>query len=116
VESEAELAFAFLGTHLAEAQQPRQPAIAVAVDRISEKARRIGKIEPTADQRPDPGASAGAVHPDDAGQRVAIGDADGVIAERQCRHHQLDCVRRAAQEGEWRRDTKLDICRRRCRW
>ena len=35
---QGQLALAFLGAHLAEAEQPRQPAIALAVDRIGEQA------------------------------------------------------------------------------
>ena len=109
----AQLALAFLRPHLAEAEQPRQPAIAVAVDRISEQARRIGQVEPAADQRPQPRARAGAVHPHHAGQRVAVGDADRVMPSCKRRQHQLDRVRRSAQEGERRADAKLDIRRRR---
>ena len=76
-----QLALALVGAHLAQAEQPRQPAIAVAVDRVGEQARRVLKVEPAADQRPQPGALGGAVHPDHAGQRVAVGDADRVHAE-----------------------------------
>ena len=97
-----QLAFAFLRPHLAQAEQPRQPAIAVAVDRISEQARRVGQVEPAADQRLQPRALARAVHPHDAGERVAVGDADRVHAELERRQHQLDRVRRAAQEREGR--------------
>ena len=38
-----QVALAFLRPHLAEAEQPRQPAITVAVDRVSEQARRVGQ-------------------------------------------------------------------------
>ena len=107
---EAQLAFAFLGAHLAEAEQPRQPPIAVAVDRVERAGYgRIGEIEPAADQRLHPDVRARAVHPHHAGQRVAVGDADRIIAEQQRRGDQLDRVRRAAQEGEGRGDAKLDI-------
>ena len=99
---EADFALAFFGAHLAEAEQPRQPAIAVAIDGISEQARRIGEVEPAADQRLQPRTLAGAVHPDDAGERVAVGDPDRVIAELERGQRQLDRVRCAAQEGKGR--------------
>ena len=110
---EAQLALALLRPHLAQAQQPRQPAIAVAVLRVSEQARRIGQIEPAADQRLQPRLLRRAVHPHHPGQRVAVGDADRVHAELERRQHQLDRVRRAAQEGERAGHAKLDERRRR---
>ena len=44
-----QFARAFVRAHLAEAEQPRQPAISVAVDRVSEQRRGIGQIEAAAD-------------------------------------------------------------------
>ena len=106
--AQRQFAFAFLGAHLAEAQEPRQAPVALAVDRVSEQARRVGKVEAATDQRLEPRALAGAVHADDAGERVAVGDADPIHPQLERAQHQLDRVRRAAQEGEWRGDAKLD--------
>ena len=42
--------------------------------RVSEQARRIGQVQPAADQRPHSRFLGGAVHPHHPGQRVAVGD------------------------------------------
>ena len=107
--AQRQLAFAFLRAHLAEAEQARQPAIALAVDRIGEQARRVGQIEPAADQRLSAPrlcrrCASAPLRPACCGRRSR---------SHPCRarapQHQLDRVRRPAQEGERRGDAELDI-------
>ena len=109
---ERQLALAFLGAHLAQAEQPGQPSIAVAIDRISEQARRIGRVEPAADQRPDPRAAAGAVHahharPACSGRRSRSRHNRAEVRSGPARSRP---TRRAGRK--WRADAQLDIRRR----
>ena len=126
-----ELAFALLGAHLAEAEQPRQPAIAVTVDRISEQANvtcldfarherlslpvrpersrgTFNQIEPAADQRLQARGLARTVHPHHASERVAVGDPEAIHAELERARHQFDRIRHPPQEGKRRGEPKLD--------
>ena len=124
---QAELAFAFLGTHLAQAQQPRQPAVAITIDGISKQARRpstllrtgpstslrtgFGEIEPAADQRLQPRLFARAVHSHHASEGVAVGDSDRIHAKFERAEHKLDRVRCSAEKRKRRSDAEFDISR-----
>ena len=103
-----QIALALGRSHLAQAEHPRQAAIAFAVDRVGQQRRRIDRIDPAPDQRPHPRALGCAVQPHHSGQRVAVGDSDRVHPLLKPGQHQLDRIRRPAQEREWRRQPKLD--------
>ena len=111
-----QVALALVGAHLAEAQQPRQPAIAVAVDR----GRRAGSARPSgragsrsAAASPAPLAALWMRTTPASVLRSATPIAS-MPSSCAC-HHQFDRVRRAAQEAERRRHAQLDERRRRDR-
>ena len=106
-----QLAFALFGAHLAQAEQPRQPAIAVAVDRVSEQARRIGQVEPAADQRLNPAPLHALCMRTTPASVLRSATPIASMPSASAVQHQLDRVRRPAQEGKGRRDAKLDIRR-----
>jgi hypothetical protein len=107
---EKERALPFLGSYLADCQQAAETAICRAVARVSEKARRVLKVEPRADDEFDSayllGGEMSAYH---AGKRVAIGDGDRRKLERSCRGHQLFGMGGPAQEGEIGGDVEFGI-------
>ncbi len=105
----SETALAFLRAALAERQKAREPAVSDAVGRKAEQARRIVKIEPTADHQRKVELLRGAVRPHHARQRVAVGDGDGALTELHRAQHQLRRMRRAAQEREIAGDLQLGI-------
>ncbi len=102
-------AFALRRAAAAEAQQAREPSVGGAVDGEAEQAVAAGKIEPRADDELDAGFLRLDMRADHAGQRVAVGDGDGLQAERRRLEHQLLRVRAAAQEAEIGRDLKLGV-------
>ena len=95
-----EMAFALGRAALAEGQQPRQPAIGGAVRGIGEQARAVAQVEAAADDEPDPDLFRRMMRAHDAGQAVAVGDRDRLMAERGRGQHQLVRMRGAAQERE----------------
>src|SRR5262245_7557377 len=93
----------------AEAQETGEPAIRGAIDGEAEKAVAAAKIEPRADDEFDSRFLRLDMRAHDAGQRVAVGDGDGLQAQRRRLPHQLLGMRAAAEETEIGRDLKLGV-------
>ena len=66
----------------AERDQARQAAIGRAVGRVGEKALAAGEIEPCADDQVEPDLLGLGMGAHDAGQRIAVGDGNGLMAEK----------------------------------
>ena len=115
--AQGEQAFALLGPEIAHSQQPAQPAPAGPVRGIGDDVgRAVGEDEAASDRKLETaggrgGRSAGGgelfphpvqrrIGPDDAGDGVAVGNADAGMAEREGGHDQVLRVRGAAQEGK----------------
>jgi hypothetical protein len=75
-----EIAFALGSAALAEAQQPRQPAIS-GTDRGKGEQAIVGEIESAADNEPDPDLFRRMIREHDAGEAVAVGNRDHLMAE-----------------------------------
>ena len=103
-------AVAFFGAAVADGEQAAEAAVGGAVGRVGEDVgRAVAEDEAGADVDREVqlfGLREGA---DDAGDRVAVGDADGGVAERVRLLHQLARMRAAAQEGEVRRRREFDV-------
>jgi hypothetical protein len=93
-------AVAFLRAQLAFREQPREAAIGGAGFRIADHLRSVGWNKARADQQAQPGLFCGDMCPHGAGQRVAIGDADGDMAKALGDRNEFLCMGGAAQEGE----------------
>ncbi len=97
---ECEMAFALWSFPVSRSEQAAEPAVSLPIDRIGDHLETVDRDQPGADQKFDGavlGLVIGAHH---AGERVAVGNADGDVAERVgCFHHFLR-MRGAAQEGE----------------
>jgi hypothetical protein len=104
-----ELAGTLPGSALAEGQQAAEPGIGGPVGGKAQHLRPIARHQAGADDEAQPrllGRHVGAHH---AGQRVAVGDADGGQPQRLGRQHQLVRVRGPAQEAVVGRDPQLGI-------
>jgi len=106
-----EMAFAFRGAPLAEGQQTGQPAIGGAVFGKGEEAGAVGEVEPHADHQADADCLRRVMGAHDAGDAVAVGDRDRLVAERRRGHHQLVRMRCAAQKREIGGDLQLRVAR-----
>ena len=96
-------------------QQPAEAPVSGAVLRVAEKlGRLVGENEPRADREAealgrdlvDLEKGEGA---HDAGDRIAVGDPNADMLERQRLRDEFLRVRRAAQKGEIRRRRKLGV-------
>ena len=104
---EGEIAFALCRAAIAGGQQPRQALVALDIHRIGEQGITVPRLQARADEKLDPlllrGGMLVVVIPDrrigahHAGQGVAVGDADRVVAEldRRARPARPDASRRA---------------------
>ena len=110
-----EPAFALGSPALAQGEQPRQPAIGVAILRKGEEARAVAEIEPAADDEADADLFRRLMRAHDAGEAVMVGDRDGTMAEGRRGHHQLGRMRRPAQKREIGGDLQLGVSRREIR-
>jgi len=113
---EGENAFALGGARFAHAQEPAETAIGRAVRRVSEDVRRaVDEDETAAHEQTRRDAALfddlvdRLISPHDAGQRVAVRDADGRHAVERRRPHIFMRMRGAAQEREVRGDGELCI-------
>ena len=104
-----QLALRLAGATLAEAEQAAKPGIGGAIGRVDEQVAAIGEDQPAADDQPDAGDLGGLMRPDDARQRVAVGDRQRMMAAHRGLREQLLGRRRAAQEREVRRALELSI-------
>ena len=85
---------------LAEGEQPAEAAVGSAVAGIAEERGAVGEVEPRPCQQPYAGPLRRHMGAHRAGERVAVGDADGREAEPGGLLHQLFCMGGAAQEAE----------------
>ena len=106
---EVKRALSFLGAALAEGEQAAEPAVSRAIRRVSEQARGILQDEARAGDELDAHFLGGEMGPHHAGERIRVGDGDGLVAKRLRGRHQLFGVRAAAQKGEVRGDVELGI-------
>ena len=103
---QGDVALSLSGAAVAERQQPRQPAIGGAIHRIGQdvgRAVREDEAGPDGEAEAVLGGNAlldETIGPHDAGQRVAVGDADAGMADRMGLGHQFLGMRGAAQERE----------------
>src|SRR3954452_10696080 len=97
------------GTLLAQGQEAAEPAIGGAVGRIDQQGGAVDQVEPAADNRAHAGDLGRLVCPDDAGQRMTVGDAERTDPEPGGLGEQFLNARRAAQEREMRRDLQFDV-------
>ena len=112
---EAQRAIALFGTAVAQGQQPGQPPPTAPGGGIGDHVgRAIGKYQPRADRQLE--AQIGRfglqlaqrdMRLHDAGHRVAIGNADAVMAKLDSLAQHIAGGRRAAQEGKMRRGRHL---------
>ena len=102
---EVDVALAFFGAPVAQGQQAAEALVGVEVGRIGEQRVAVARFEPAADQQFYPvdiaivfvACRRESAH--DAGQGVAIGDADGGVAEFDRPLHEFLRMRAAAQEA-----------------
>src|SRR5258708_13764761 len=116
---EGELAFALRRPAVADRQQAGEPLIGVEVGGVGEERIAVGGLETGADQQLETLFPGGRkllvifldrrIGPHDAGQGVAVGDADGGMAELQRLQGQLAWMRAAAQEAVVGRDLQLGV-------
>ncbi len=104
----SQLAPALAGAPLAAAEQPAQPGIGGAIGRIYQQRRRVAQVEPCAHHQPHSQLAGTLMRPGDAGQAVAVGEAERVVAECPRLQKQLLDVARAAQERVVGGDLELD--------
>ena len=102
-------AAALSGAPLAQGQQTAEPAIGGTVCRIDQQRGAVGQIKPGADDGAHAGDLGRFVCPDDAGQRMTIGDAERADPEQGGLGEQFLDARRAAQEREMRRDLQFGV-------
>src|SRR5258708_22134915 len=116
---EGELAFALRRPAVAHRQQAGEPLTSFEVGGIGEQRIAIARLEPGADQQLELFFRRGwmllvvlldrCIGPHDAGQGVAVGDADGGVAELERLQRQLARMRAAAQEAVVGRDLQLGV-------
>ncbi len=97
---EGEQARTLFGGDLSLSQQPAETSVGRPVRWIAKAREPVGRIEPRPHQEPQALLLRLAVGPHDAGERVAVGDADREMPERLRLDHQFARMRRPAQEGK----------------
>ena len=90
-------------------QQAAEPGPGGAVGRVDEERRRIGEVEPAAGKEPEAGFAAALEGAHHAGDGVAVGDADGRVAEVGGGLHQFLDMARAPKEGVVGGYLQLDV-------
>src|SRR5258708_38169369 len=116
---EGELAFALRRPAVADRQQAGEPLIGVEVGGIGEQRIAVARLETGADQQLETLFPRGRkllvifldrrIGPHDASQGVAVGGADGGMAELERLQRQLARMRAAAQEAVVGRDLQLGV-------
>jgi hypothetical protein len=94
------MAFAFLGGEIAGGEQAAEPAVSGAVGRIGEHLETVGRDEAGADHELDVAVLGFVIGAHHAGERIAVGDADGDLAKLVGGLDHLPRMRRAAQKRE----------------
>src|SRR5208283_100652 len=77
-----ERAGALAGAALADGEQAAEPRVGRAVGGVDQDGGGVGQVEPAADDEADASVGGALVGADDAGQRVAVGDAERGQAEQ----------------------------------
>ena len=106
---EGEMALPLDGAAVAGGEQAAQPAVGLAVGRIAGRLEAVRRDEPGADQQPDLVLLGRPMRPHHAGQRIAVGDADGGKPQLRRPLHHLLRVRRPPQEREIGRRHQLGV-------
>ena len=104
---ERQMAFALRRVLVAGRQQSAQPAIGSAVGRMADRLEPVAGDQTRADHELDVNLLRRHMGAHDAGERVAVGDADRSEAEGRRLLHNLLGMRGAAQEREVRRGDEL---------
>jgi hypothetical protein len=103
------LAVPLAGAPLAQGQEPAEPRIGGPVPGIAEHLRPVPGHQPGTHGKAEPCRLGRHMHAHDPGQRVALGDTDGLVAGLGCRRRQLLGMRGGAQEPVVAGHLELDI-------
>ena len=101
----------FAAPLLAHGQQAAQAGIGGAVGRVREQRRAALQIQPAADDQPHAKLGGPPMRTQHAGQGIAIGDGDRLVAEQLGGREQFLHVAGAAQEGVVGGDLQLGVAR-----
>ena len=85
---------------LVEKQQPAQPAVGGAIDRIDQEHRVVAQVEATADDRAHPGHLGRLIGAHDPGQGAAVAERQRLDPAQRRLAEQVLAAAGAAQEGE----------------
>ena len=99
----------FSRSPLADREQAAEPYIGGAVGRIDEDGQTITQIEPTSHDQSDASLLGALMCPSNAGEGVAVGDAERWQTKQPGLRHQLLDMRRAAQERVVRGNLQLCV-------
>ena len=105
----AEVAGPFSRSPLADREQAAEPRIGGAIGRIDEDGQAVAQIEPTSHDQSDASLLGALMCPSNAGEGVAVGDAERRQTKQPGLRHQLLDMRRAAQERVVRGDLQLRV-------
>jgi hypothetical protein len=105
----AEVALPLPRSPFAEREQPAKLRVGRAIGRIDEQRRAIAQIEAAAQDQAHPGLRGLLVRTHNAGQRIAVGDAERRQPEQLGLGEQLLDMRSPAQEREVRRHLELGV-------
>lgn len=106
-----EVALRLAGAALAFRQQTAEARVGGAVGRIDQHRHAVGEVEAAADDETHARRPGGLMGPDDAGQRIAVDDAERLDAEHRRLRKQFFGAARSTQEREVRGCLQLDIAR-----
>jgi hypothetical protein len=79
----------FFRSSFSERQKPAKPGVCSTVSRPCDKSLSIVKYEFHTDDESKVDGCGSLMHPNDASERINVGDADGAIAEFRCTVHKL---------------------------
>ena len=94
----AKVAGPFSRSPLADREQAAEPCIGGAIGRVDEDGQAVAQIEPTSHDQSDASLLGALMCPSNAGEGIAVGDAECRQTKQPGLRHQLLDMRRAAQE------------------
>ncbi len=106
-----EMALRLAGAALAFRQQAAQPRIGGAIGRIGQQREAVSEVEAAANDEAHARHLGGFMRPDDAGQGIAVDNAERLDAEHGRLREQFFGAARSPQKREVRRRLQLDIAR-----
>ena len=104
-----QVAGALAGAALADAEQPAQARVGGAAGGVDQQRSAASEVEPAADDQAQLRLDGALVGARDAGEAVAVGDGERVVAEQLGLGEQLLDVRGAAEEGVVRGDLEFYV-------